>query len=117
MIVSYYKNETAPYGEYNFEKISRDESFLMCGLGCYTDEFVTKDINPDDMTPEQLKAECVSRVQTWHPLFRSLVAHTIPESVYLAHIKTQDEISPWKSGRVTILGDAAHRRVYLPHQI
>ncbi|KAF2472396.1 FAD/NAD(P)-binding domain-containing protein [Lindgomyces ingoldianus] len=108
MIVSSWKNPKKHYGPDDLKKIDGDESFLMCGLGCYTNEFVNQTKHPDDMTPEELKDECLARTQHWHPLFRSLIAKTIPESVFVSHIKTQDRISPWKSSNVTLLGDAAH---------
>jgi len=109
MIVSYFKDQTNPYGPYNLESIDGKDSFLMCGLGCYTNEFVNQTKHPDEMTPEELKDDCLSRAQDWHPLFKSLIALTVPESVFVSHIKTQHKINPWASGNVTLLGDAAHR--------
>lgn len=112
MVVSIYQDPKKPYGSYNLDAIEPEDSFLMCGLGCYTNEFLNQAKHPDDMTPEELKEECMARVQTWHPLYRALVALAVPQSVYMAHIKTQDRFQPWASGPVTLLGDAAHR--YMP---
>ncbi|KAL9107658.1 MAG: hypothetical protein Q9227_007465 [Pyrenula ochraceoflavens] len=109
MIVSYYKNIKKPFGPYNLRHIDPEESFLMCGLGCYTNEFVDQSKHPDEMTPEELKDECLARMSDWHPIFRSLVAITVPESVFKAHIKTTVPYDHWGTGPVTILGDAAHR--------
>lgn len=111
MVVAYYKNVEKPYGPYNLETIDPDDSFLMIGMGCYTSEFVNQSKHPDEMTPEELKDECISRARGWHPLLQSILAIMIPRTVYISHIKTQDQIEPWKTGRVTILGDAAHRQV------
>ena len=115
MIVSYWKNAKRPYGAYDLQQIDHEQSFLMCGLGCYTDEFVDQTKHPDDMTPEELKDECLARTVDWHPLFRSLVAITIPQSFFMAHIKTHTPYAPWNTGPVTMLGDAAHRYVRCPH--
>lgn len=99
-----------PYGPYNLEKIDPEDSFLMCGLGSLTKDFLNKSKDPDEMTSEELKAECVDRVRQLHPTFRNLVSLAVPSSVYMAHIKTQDPIKPWAEGHcVTLLGDAAHR--------
>lgn len=108
MVISYFKNPKKPYGPYDLENIDPDDSFLMVGLGCYSDEFHSQSKSPDKMTPDMLKDECLARVQQWHPLLRSLVAITVPNSAFVARIKTQDPIDPWKTGRVTLLGDAAH---------
>lgn len=108
MVVSYFKDSEKPYGPYDLENIDPDDSFLMVGLGCYSDEFHNQSKPIDDMTPEELKDECLARTEQWHPLLRSLVALTVPNSAHVAHIKTQDPIEPWETGMVTILGDAAH---------
>ncbi|KAI9831664.1 MAG: hypothetical protein M1819_004730 [Sarea resinae] len=108
MVVSYWKNQEKPYGPYDLENIDPDDSFLMIGLGCYSDEFHNKSKRPDEMTPEELKDECLARARHWHPILQSLIAITVPKSVFVSYLKTQDPIEPWETGRVTILGDAAH---------
>lgn len=111
MVVAYYKDAEKPYGPYDLEKIEPDDSFLMLGMGSYTNEFVNQSKHPDEMTPEELKDECLNRARGWHPLLRALLAISVPSTVFLSHIKTQDPIEPWETGPVTILGDAAHRLV------
>ncbi|KAH6681438.1 hypothetical protein B0J14DRAFT_470174 [Halenospora varia] len=108
MVVSYYKDPARPYGPYNLESIHPDVSFLMVGLGCYTNEFVDQSKHPDEMTPEELKDDCLARARNWNPLFKALIANTVPESVFVSHIKTQHRFKPWESENVTLLGDAAH---------
>ncbi|KPM45183.1 hypothetical protein AK830_g1404 [Neonectria ditissima] len=108
MVVAYYKDGENPYGPYDLEKIDPADSFLMFGLGCYTNEFVDQSKHPDEMTPEELKAECLARAKNWNPLLRALIKLSVPSSVFVSHVKTQDLIEPWKTGRVTLLGDAAH---------
>ncbi|KAF5252702.1 hypothetical protein FANTH_2329 [Fusarium anthophilum] len=108
MVVAYYKDRQRPYGPYDLEKIDPAASFLMFGLGCYTNEFENQSKHPDEMTPEELKDECLARARNWNPLLRALIALSVPSSVFVSHVKTQDPIKPWESGRVTLLGDAAH---------
>ena len=108
--MSAYKDRSHPYGTYDLDQIAPGDSFLMCGVGCLTEDFLNKTKRPEEMTPDELKAECLERARNWHPTFRNLVSLAIPSSVYMAHIKTQDPIKPWANGgRVTLLGDAAHR--------
>ncbi|TQV96694.1 FAD binding domain-containing protein [Cordyceps javanica] len=113
MVISYFKNPKKPYGPYDLQKIDPEDSFLMIGLGCYTNEFHNKTKSPDQMTAEELKDECLSRARDWHPLLKSLIAITVPSSVFISYLRTQELITPWHTGRVTILGDAAHRYGFL----
>ncbi|KPM39645.1 hypothetical protein AK830_g6897 [Neonectria ditissima] len=108
MVVSYYKDKAEPYGPYELQSVDAQDSYLMCGLGCYTDDYVRKGKHPDEMSPEELKGYWMDRTQAWHPLFRSLISITIPETVYVSHVKTQHKMKPWKSTNVALLGDAAH---------
>ena len=108
MIVSYFKNPEKPYGPYNLENIDPDDSFIMVGLGCYAGEFCNQSKPPHEMNPEELKQECLARAKNWNPLLRSLVAIAVPSTVFVSYLKTQDPIAPWNTGRVTLLGDAAH---------
>ncbi|KAF3403064.1 hypothetical protein DPV78_004516 [Talaromyces pinophilus] len=109
MVVAYYKDAVKPYGPYDLIQIDPRDSFLMIGMASYTDEFINQSKHPDDMTPEELKDECINRATHWHPLLRALLAITVPSSVFVSHIKTQDPIKLWETPElVTILGDAAH---------
>ncbi|KAI6085554.1 hypothetical protein F4821DRAFT_148886 [Hypoxylon rubiginosum] len=108
MVVSYYKDKAIPYGPYNLKSLDPEGSYLMCGLGCYTNEFIDQSKQPDEMTPEELKADWMTRTKHWNPLLRSLISMTIPESVYVAHVKTQHKMKHWKTQNVVLLGDAAH---------
>ncbi|KAH7127801.1 hypothetical protein B0J13DRAFT_679351 [Dactylonectria estremocensis] len=108
MVVSYYKDKADPYGPYELQSVDAQDSYLMCGLGCYTQDYVSKGKHADEMTPEELKGFWMDRTKTWHPLFRSLIGIVIPETVYVSHVKTQHKMKPWKSSNVVILGDAAH---------
>ncbi|KAF5535778.1 monooxygenase FAD-binding protein [Fusarium napiforme] len=81
MVVAYYKDRQRPYGPYDLEKIDPADSFLMFGLGCYTNEFENQSKHPDEMTPEELKDECLARAKNWNPLLRALIALSVPSSV------------------------------------
>lgn len=104
------QRRSKPYGPYDLTKIDPKDSFLMIGVGSYTNEFINQSKHPDEMTPEELKDECLDRVRGWHPLLQALLAITVPKSAFVSHIKTLDPIEPCDTGDlVTILGDAVHR--------
>lgn len=108
-MVSYFKDQLSPYRPYNLQSINVNDSIPMYSLSCYTNEFINQSKYPDEMSPEELKDDCLARAQYWHPLFKSLIALAVAESVVVSHVKTQHKIKPWVSRNVTLLGDAAHR--------
>ncbi|KAF5980580.1 monooxygenase FAD-binding protein [Fusarium coicis] len=74
------------------------ESVQKCGNCCYqTVKGVPVVYFKAPFTPE-----------TEAMILRALIALSVPSSVFVSHAKTQDPIKPWESGRVTLLGDAAH---------
>jgi 2-polyprenyl-6-methoxyphenol hydroxylase-like FAD-dependent oxidoreductase len=55
-----------------------------------------------------LKGAMVDRVAGWHAPIPDLVAHTDAEGLTIRKVYDRDPLFPWRSGRVTLLGDAAH---------
>ncbi|GAB1319698.1 6-hydroxynicotinate 3-monooxygenase [Madurella fahalii] len=74
MVVSYFKDRATPYTPFNLESIDPEHSYLMCGLGCPTEDYVKHGAKPEDMSPAKLKEFWLARTRRWHPLFRSLIA-------------------------------------------
>jgi 2-polyprenyl-6-methoxyphenol hydroxylase-like FAD-dependent oxidoreductase len=47
-------------------------------------------------------------VQDWHPELRALFEHADWENSGIGPLRIGPRVDPWPSGRVTLLGDAAH---------
>lgn len=58
--------------------------------------------------PAELKQEVLARVEGWIDPVPSLVRATDPASVQQRGVYDRDPLRPWRTGRVTLLGDAAH---------
>ena len=57
---------------------------------------------------EQLKALALTYMQDWHPALRRLVDRADPAAMTSFEAKSAEPIAPWKTGAVTLLGDAVH---------
>ena len=60
------------------------------------------------LTGETLKSAVARLTSDWHPRLQRLVAGTDPSTVHMFAIKTSVPVQPWKTGAVTLLGDALH---------
>jgi 2-polyprenyl-6-methoxyphenol hydroxylase-like FAD-dependent oxidoreductase len=57
---------------------------------------------------ERLKAIALRTMAGWNKRFRDLVHLADPDTVSMITIRTSVPVAPWKTGRVTLLGDAIH---------
>ncbi|QYD72123.1 FAD-dependent monooxygenase [Paraburkholderia edwinii] len=46
--------------------------------------------------------------RNWHPRLKSLYAAADPDSLFIGNIRTSAPVTAWKTGPVTVLGDAIH---------
>jgi 2-polyprenyl-6-methoxyphenol hydroxylase-like FAD-dependent oxidoreductase len=44
----------------------------------------------------------------WHPDLRRMIAESDPAALHLLEFKNSTPVDPWRTGRVTLLGDAIH---------
>jgi 2-polyprenyl-6-methoxyphenol hydroxylase-like FAD-dependent oxidoreductase len=56
----------------------------------------------------ELISMVLSHLRGWSPAFHRLVAGSDPATVNAFHVKSAAPVSPWPTGRVTLLGDAIH---------
>jgi 2-polyprenyl-6-methoxyphenol hydroxylase-like FAD-dependent oxidoreductase len=66
------------------------------------------DGNGEDLDPTQLKAIALRTMARWNECFRDLVHLSDPDTLGTISIRTSVPVSPWETGRVTLLGDAIH---------
>ncbi|MFI6179882.1 FAD-dependent oxidoreductase [Nonomuraea sp. NPDC051191] len=58
------------------------------------------------MTQEQLRSLVMDMTDGWHPLVRRMIAQW--HEVFPLELRTSVPIPPWRTSRVTLLGDAVH---------
>ncbi|GAB2606457.1 FAD-dependent oxidoreductase [Kribbella endophytica] len=68
--------------------------------------------HPDEelfsLTPEQLWETVAAKTADWHPTVRRLIAAADQSAAFPITLRSSLHIEPWKTGRVTLLGDAIH---------
>lgn len=94
------------------------ESFIMYGYGSPASAFINKTKPPENLTPEELKAEIINRSKVdrnIHPNFLKLAEMCLTKTAYLHMVKKCDSVKPWDSTSVTLIGDAVFK--YVPHAL
>jgi 2-polyprenyl-6-methoxyphenol hydroxylase-like FAD-dependent oxidoreductase len=66
------------------------------------------DGSPDEVPGEVARRAVLARISDWSPDLRHLVERTEASSLSTFAVKTSVPIHPWKTSRVTLLGDALH---------
>jgi 2-polyprenyl-6-methoxyphenol hydroxylase-like FAD-dependent oxidoreductase len=62
----------------------------------------------EKMAPEQFQQHVATRITTWAPSLRHLVASTDPATIAPVSLRTMPALTPWAPSNVTLLGDAIH---------
>ncbi|QSZ29892.1 hypothetical protein DSL72_004410 [Monilinia vaccinii-corymbosi] len=110
ILVHSWQNPMKPWAtEYTADEIEPSESFIMYGYGSPASAFINQTKPPENLTPQELKAEIINRSkanQDIHPSFLKLAEMCLTNTVYLHMIKKCDSIKPWDSTNVTLVGDA-----------
>lgn len=85
----------------------------MVGFGSRLKDFADQSKSPAEMTPNELKAECISRVNAHptHPSIKALVELVVTDSAYANVFRMVDVSEPWNSDNVTLVGDATFKYV------
>jgi 2-polyprenyl-6-methoxyphenol hydroxylase-like FAD-dependent oxidoreductase len=63
---------------------------------------------PDEVSGDAAKAAVLAQISDWNPQIRDLVSHAESASLTTFTVKSSVPIDPWKTNRVTLLGDALH---------
>jgi 2-polyprenyl-6-methoxyphenol hydroxylase-like FAD-dependent oxidoreductase len=84
----------------------RDE-YVMWGFSARR-ELLAPHLDVARLSGEQVKALALTHMQDWHPALRRLVERADPGTITSFEAKSAEPIAPWKTGAVTLLGDAVH---------
>src|SRR5207247_936780 len=66
------------------------------------------DLEAELLIGAALKAELAARFAGWHAPIADVIAATAADEIVRTDIRDRDPIASWHSGRVVLLGDAAH---------
>ena len=97
-------NEPALVGTGNLYENTR--SYLMWALSAKREKFGLADTEQADSAA--LAAAAARSMAGWSRAFRELVGLADPTTISCLPIRTSVPIAPWRTGRITLLGDAIH---------
>jgi 2-polyprenyl-6-methoxyphenol hydroxylase-like FAD-dependent oxidoreductase len=97
-------NEPALAGTGNLYENTR--SYLMWALSAKREKFGLADAEQADSAA--LAAAAARPMAGWSRAFRELVGLADPTTISCLPIRTSVPIAPWRTGRITLLGDAIH---------
>jgi 2-polyprenyl-6-methoxyphenol hydroxylase-like FAD-dependent oxidoreductase len=92
-----FRERPAEYGDYLMTVMTGSNK----ALGHSDDELFS-------MRPEDLWAVAVERTRRWHPSVHQVMAGADASAAFPITLRTCTRIDPWRTGRVTLLGDAVH---------
>jgi hypothetical protein len=81
-------------------------SYLMWALSGKREKFDLTDAEQAD--GEALGAAAARAMARWSPAFSDLVGLADPTTISCLPIRTPVPVAPWRTGRITLLGDAIH---------
>jgi 2-polyprenyl-6-methoxyphenol hydroxylase-like FAD-dependent oxidoreductase len=83
------------------------EEYVMWGFSAYR-EWLAPHLDVTALSGEQAKALVLGQMRAWHPALRRLVERADPVTMTAFEAKSAEPVAPWKTGAVTLLGDALH---------
>ncbi|RGP78931.1 hypothetical protein FLONG3_2836 [Fusarium longipes] len=104
-----WQNPDQPYAKgLDPHHIDPETSYVMVGFGSRLIDFADQSKSPAEMSPHELKAECISRVNAHptHPSIKALVELIVTDSAYANVFRMVDVSESWDSSNVTLVGDA-----------
>ncbi len=82
------------------------DEYVMWGFPAHRETFALANIEESD--GEDLKTAVAALIDDWHPALQRLVCSAEVSTVTAFPVKTSVPIPPWRTGNVTLLGDALH---------
>ena len=89
------------------EEIPEDDGYVILGFGAKREYFGFRS-DPATMRDAELKDAVRRKVVRWHPTLRKLVELLDEDKMATSRIRSSQQVEPWTTTRVTLLGDAIH---------
>jgi 2-polyprenyl-6-methoxyphenol hydroxylase-like FAD-dependent oxidoreductase len=84
----------------------RDE-YVMWGFSARR-ELLAPHLDVAELSGDQIKTLALTQMKEWHPKLRRLAERADPATMTSFEAKSAEPVRPWKTGAVTLLGDALH---------
>lgn len=84
----------------------RDE-YVMWGFSAHR-ALLAPQLDVAELSGNQIKALALAQMKEWHPALRRLVDRADTATMTVFEAKSAEPVAPWKTGAVTLLGDALH---------
>ena len=82
------------------------QEYVMWGFSAHREAFAST--NLETASGEDLKTAVASLIADWHPALQRFVRSADASTITAFPVKTSVPIPPWRTGKVTLLGDALH---------
>jgi 2-polyprenyl-6-methoxyphenol hydroxylase-like FAD-dependent oxidoreductase len=83
------------------------DEYVMWGVSARREDFGLNG-PPDQLDPEAARGLVLRKINGWAPALRQLVERADPAFITAFSVKTAREVKPWRTRRVTLVGDALH---------
>jgi 2-polyprenyl-6-methoxyphenol hydroxylase-like FAD-dependent oxidoreductase len=83
------------------------DEYVMWGFSAHR-EWLAPQLDVAALPGEQAKSLVLAQMKAWHPALRRLVERADPATMTAFDAKSAEPVAPWKTGAVTLLGDALH---------
>ncbi len=83
------------------------DEYVMWGFSAHR-EWLAPQLDVAALPGEQSKSLALAQMKAWHPALRRLVERADPATMTAFDAKSAEAVAPWKTGAVTLLGDALH---------
>ena len=83
------------------------DEYVMWGFSAHRERLAPR-LDVAALPAEQAKSLVLDQMKAWHPALRRLVERADPATMTAFDTKSAEPVAPWKTGAVTLLGDALH---------
>jgi 2-polyprenyl-6-methoxyphenol hydroxylase-like FAD-dependent oxidoreductase len=83
------------------------DEYVMWGFSAHRERLAPQ-LDVAALPGEQAKSLVLGQMKAWHPGLRRLVERADPATMTAFDAKSAEPVAPWKTGAVTLLGDALH---------
>lgn len=89
-------------------RLTPADDYLMWALVSHASSLSLNDRQLRAAAPGQIHAVVADCIADWHPALREMVAQADISATFPVHIRSAQQVEPWPTCNITLLGDAIH---------